>query len=120
MKTLYSQLGDEKLQVLIDEFYSLVFNDPRISGLFITDQELVKKKQFMFLSQFLGGPARYSEEYGHPKMRFRHLPHKIDKPAALAWLENMAKAISTLDITEELKDELFNRFPPVASHMVNS
>ncbi len=120
MGTIYDRLGDINLRNLINKFYGLVFADPRINHLFKTDHELVKEKQFMFLSQFFGGPPRYAEEYGHPMMRARHLPHKIDKDAAFAWLENMAAAIATLDIEESFKDEIFNRFPPVASHMVNS
>jgi hemoglobin len=120
MVTLYQRLGDENLQLLIDRFYELVFADTRINHLFKTDRELVKSKQYKFLTQFLGGPSRYSDEYGHPRMRLRHMPHAIDKDAAFAWLECMAKAISTLPIDEGLKDEVFSRFPPVASHMVNS
>ncbi len=119
-ESLYDRLGDQNLQILIDRFYDFVFADQRILHLFKNDQQEIKDKQYLFLTQFLGGPARYTEVHGHPKMRFRHLPHKITKDAALAWLEDMAKAVNSLDIEDSLKDELFNRFPPVASHMVNS
>lgn len=82
--------------------------------------EVVKQKQFYFLTQFFGGPLRYVEQYGHPMMRAKHLPHKIDRKAALAWLDCMSKAIETLPISSEFKDEIFNRFPPVAAHMINT
>lgn len=120
MNTIYDRLGDNNLQLLVTYFYDAVFNDPRINHLFKTDKELVKQKQYQFLTQFLGGPARYSEVYGHPRMRMRHLPHQITQDAAYAWLENMALAISKLDIDEAFKDEIFSRFPQVAAHMVNS
>lgn len=120
MMTIYERLGDENLQILVDHFYELVFNDDRINHLFKTDKELVKRKQFMFLSQFFGGPARYAEAYGHPRMRARHMPHEINKDAAYAWLENMAAAIAMLQIDESFKDEIFQRFPSVASHMINT
>ncbi|HXA00864.1 MAG TPA: globin [Cytophagaceae bacterium] len=119
-KTLYEKLGPENLRKLVDKFYDLVFEDPEIKDLFRTDKELIKRKQFMFLSQFLGGPALYSDEYGHPQMRARHLPHPITEDKAVAWLKCMHTAIDTLEISDEMKKGLFERFPPTAFFMVNS
>jgi len=118
--TIHHRLGDENLRLLVDEFYSAVYNDNRISHLFANDIDKVKAKQFAFLSQFFGGPPRYAEQHGHPRLRMRHAPHSITKDGAMAWLENMALAISKLPVDEGLKDEIFNRFPQAAAHMVNS
>ena len=74
----------------------------------------------MFLTQFLGGPDLYSQHYGHPRMRMRHLPHKITDEAREEWLKCMKEAITSLSIDEDLKARLFNVFPQVAQHMVNS
>lgn len=74
----------------------------------------------MFLTQFLGGPNLYSQEFGHPKMRMRHLPHEITQEAKEEWLKCMKMAINDLDISEGLKVELFAVFPKLAEHMVNS
>jgi truncated hemoglobin YjbI len=60
-QTLYEELGEENLQKLVDGFYDLVFINPRISRLFKTDKDLIKEKQRLFLTQFLGGPSLYSE-----------------------------------------------------------
>lgn len=120
MMTLYEELGDEKLQELVGYFYDLVVKDDRINHLFPKEIDEVIRKQYLFLSQFLGGPARYTQEFGHPRMRLRHLPHKISQYSAIAWLENMKKAIDKLDMTQDFKDRLFMRFPHVASRMVNS
>lgn len=120
MTTIYQRLGDEKLRLLVDTFYMKVLSDDKISHLFQTDIDLVKRKQYMFLSQFFGGPPRYAETYGHPRMGMRHMPHRIDKEGADAWLACMAEAISTLDISAEFQEEIFNRFPHVAAHMINS
>jgi len=120
MQTIYERLGDENLKLLVDSFYDKVLKDHRISELFQTDMEEVKSKQFMFLTQFLGGPPRYAEVYGHPQLRMRHLPHKVSMDGAAAWLENMAKAISELPIDESFQKEIFQRFPHAARHMVNT
>ena len=117
--TLFEQLGEEKIATLVDRFYDLVFANPQISHLFKTDKELIKEKQRLFLTQFLGGPPLYSQRYGHPQLRARHMPHPIGQEDAVAWLSCMAKAIGTLDAEESLKDELFKRFVPTAMFMVN-
>jgi hemoglobin len=119
-ESIYDRLGKENLSTLIDTFYDKVISDERINHLFTTDINEVKRKQFMFLSQFFGGPPLYVEEFGHPKMRMRHLPHKITESAAVAWLDNMAQSINQLPIGEEFKAEIYQRFPHLAAHMVNS
>jgi hemoglobin len=119
MSTLFERIGAENIKTLVDRFYDLVFAHPQISHLFKTDKEIIKGKQRLFLTQFLGGPSLYSDQYGHPQMRARHLPHPIGDDDAVAWLECMNKAIGTLSIEEKLKDELFKRFIPTAMFMVN-
>jgi len=117
--TLYDRLGEENLRTLVNRFYDLVFTNEQISRLFKTDKELIKEKQRMFLTQFLGGPPLYSERYGHPKLRARHLPHPIGEEDAIAWLQCMSAAVHSLPIEAGMKDELMKRFIPTAMFMVN-
>lgn len=117
---LYFRIGgDETLRKMLDIFYDQVFSHPLIGRLFKTNKNVIKEKQRLFLTQFLGGPQLYSEVYGHPRMRARHLPHPITQDDAYAWLECMAHAINSLEISEDLKQELFARFPRTAYFMVN-
>jgi hemoglobin len=118
-ENLYDKIGAENLQLLVDNFYNLVFSDPLLQPLFQTDKELIKKKQYMFLTQFLGGPDIYSQEYGHPRLRARHMPHTITEEHAIAWLKCMDEAVQNLPIEDSLKKELFDRFPRTAFFMVN-
>lgn len=118
-QTLYEKLGAENLLLLVDRFYELVFKDPVLSPLFKTDKDLIKKKQYLFLTQFLGGPDLYSNEYGHPRLRARHLPHPITEEHAVAWLKCMHEATQSLPVDDSIKTELFDRFPRTAFFMVN-
>jgi len=119
--SLYDRIGgEETLKILTDKFYDLVFAHELISRLFKSDKEEIKEKQRLFLTQFLGGPALYSEVYGHPRLRARHIPHPIGEEDAIAWLTCMDQAITTLNISDDLKKELFSRFPQSAMFMVNS
>ena len=70
LPSIYSQLGPEHLKNIVDQFYDFVQQDDRINHLFKTDIELVKEKQLMFLTQFFGGPQLYSQEFGHPRIRY--------------------------------------------------
>lgn len=119
MEALYDRVGVGNLHKLVEIFYDLVFTSEKIAPLFQNDKEVIKKKQFAFLSQFLGGPQLYTMEHGHPKMRMRHLPHEITNEAKDEWLHCMKLAIDKLDLSAELKETLYNCFPPVAQHMVN-
>ena len=118
--TLYDRLGEENLKLLVGYFYDLVFEDEQIKHLFKNDKSEIMEKQFMFLTQFLGGPQLYTEKLGHPRMRARHLPHRIMHTDAVAWLKCMSAAIDKLEIPVELKEELFERFPQTAFFMVNT
>jgi hemoglobin len=96
-----------------------VFANEKIGHLFKTDQALVREKQYQFLTQFLGGPQLYSANYGHPKMRMRHLPHRIDSDSRDEWLNLMRESIYEVLEDKRLAEELYNCFPKLANHMVN-
>lgn len=119
-KTIYEMLGEDNLKTMVDRFYDLVQQNEIISPLFQGDFDSIRQKQFMFLSQFFGGPGLYTQEFGHPKMRMRHLPHQITIEAKDEWLKCMKEAVYSLDIPNNLKDAVYNSFPAVAQHMVNS
>ena len=120
LPTFYETIGEDRLRQLVDHFYDFVCKDHAISHLFTTDMAVVKDKQFSFLCQFLGGPQRYNKTYGPPKMRMRHLPHRITPEARDAWLACMKKAIDQLDLEDKLKAALYQCFPKLADHMVNT
>lgn len=121
MQSFYNQIGKERLENVIRTFYSHVFTSPIISPLFQNDRQLIQEKQIKFLTQFLGGPDLYSQEYGHPKMRMRHLPHKIDEQAKNEWLRCMRISIDEVFANDiELGNAFYNVFPKIAEHMVNS
>lgn len=118
---LYERFGGEQtLQQLVQVFYDKVAVHPELKPIFPDDLTLTRKKQFMFLSQFFGGPALYSKEYGHPMLRARHMPFEITPKRAKAWLSCMYEALETLDIDEPVKEEMKMRLTYTAQHMVNT
>lgn len=121
-KSLYEQVGGaEAIQKLVEAFYPKVYSNELLKPLFEGDMKEIMRKQFMFLTQFLGGPPLYSEEFGPPAMRRRHIPFRITPERAVAWLECMQEAFSDTGLDQKTAGEIFfDRLKQVAAIMVNS
>jgi hemoglobin len=119
--SIYDKIGGAStLHELVEAFYSRVVNDPDLSPLFaMSDLDEVKRKQSLFLTQFLGGPSVYSNEFGHPMLRYRHMPFEITTQRATSWLRCMQEALDELNMDDDTRAFLIQRFTQVAHHMVN-
>jgi len=121
-KSLYSEIGGQNtIEKLVEAFYPRVYADPELAPLFEGDMEEIKRKQKMFLPQFLGGPALYSQEFGPPAMRARHLPFEVTPRRAGAWLRCMKEAFHEIGLDETPAGLAFyDRLTQVAGIMVNT
>lgn len=118
--TLYDAIGGkEALERLVDTFYSLVGKHPKLTPIFPDDLTETARKQKQFLTQFLGGPAYYTEEHGHPMLRARHLPFEITPSRRDAWLSCMEIALKEANIKEPYRSAIFERLTYTAQHMTN-
>lgn len=119
--TLYEEMGGaDALARLVDEFYSRVHGHPLLAPIFPQDLTETRRKQFAFLSQFFGGPPLFSEHYGPPRLRYRHLPFPITPARARAWLSVMDAAMDEAGIDPAVKPKLMERLTRTAAHMVNT
>ena len=81
----------------------------------------IMRKQHMFLTQFTGGSPLYSQEFGPPAMRQRHLPFEITPKRAQCWLRCMKEAFVEVGLDQRLAEEFFySRLEQVAAIMVNT
>ncbi len=111
--------GDATFQKLVDVFYAKVEADDDLRAMFPDDLEPGKRWQFLFLTQFFGGPARYAEERGHPRLRLRHSPFPIDLHARNLWLKFMLEAIDEVGIEEPARSMMRDYFERGSAMMVN-
>jgi hemoglobin len=119
--TIYELVGgDSTFRKLVDAFYKRVENDPTIRGMFPEDLEEGKEYQFLFLTQYFGGPSRYIESRGHPRLRMRHAPFSIDQRAAEAWLSHMLEAVDEAGIEEPARSTMRDYFERAAPFMINT
>lgn len=118
--TPYEQIGGaDTVARLVEAFYGLVKQDPDLSPIFPDDLSEIQQKQYLFLTQFLGGPPLYSEKYGHPMLRARHMPFPITPRRAEAWLACMSQAMDRINLHGEVREAIFERLRLTAYHMVN-
>ena len=121
--TVYEQLGgQEGLRQIVDRFYDLMSELPEtqtILALHPNDLTDSRNKLFKFLSGLFGGPSLYIEEYGHPRLRARHLPFPIGKDERDQWLLCMNRALDELVGDSELVSQLKTTFFRTADHMRN-
>ncbi len=119
----YEQMGgDATLRALVDRFYELMDTLPEAQGirrLHAEDLSQAREKLFDFLSGWLGGPPRYVEKYGHPRLRARHLPFPIGVAERDQWLLCMNRAMADVGLPEPLQQQLREAFFRVADHMRN-
>ncbi len=112
--------GDAPFRRLVDHFYALVEADPLLRPMFPPDLEDGKQWQFLFLTQFFGGPARYIQQRGHPRLRMRHNPFVIDQMARDHWLSHMLAAIDVAEIQEPARSLMRDYFERASTFMINA
>lgn len=117
---VYEQAGgDATFRRLVDAFYARVEADPVLRPLFPADLGPGKERQFLFLTQFFGGPPRYTALRGHPRLRARHLPFPIGRREADAWLGHMLDSIDEAGIPEPARARMRGYFTYTANFLIN-
>ena len=122
-KTPYELLGGAPgVRTLVERFYQFMDTLPeaaRIRALHPADLRGSIDKLYKFLSGWLGGPALYVEEFGHPMLRARHLPFPIETADRDAWLLCMARALDEVKLDPLARMQLDQAFYKTADHMRN-
>ncbi|MEO5669904.1 MAG: group II truncated hemoglobin [Ramlibacter sp.] len=115
--------GEDKVKALVERFYDLMDLEPDYSALrSVHGPELTKARQhlFWFLCGWLGGPQHYTERFGHPKLRLRHMPFVIGIKERDQWLACMDQAMGEVGVDEPLRLRLRDSFFQTADWMRNT
>lgn len=114
--------GDAKVLALIDRFYDLMDTLPEyqvIRKLHPPDLDGSRDKLYRFLSGWLGGPPLYTDKFGHPMLRARHLPFPIGTAERDAWMACMTQAAADVIDDEKLRAWLLQQLFKTADWMRN-
>jgi hemoglobin len=119
--SLYDQMGGRKtFENLVSHFYALVAIDPVLRPMYPDDDfKGAAERLLMFLEQYWGGPDTYSQARGHPRLRMRHAQFKIGEKERDVWLSHMKSAVDSLEIDNEMREQLWNYLVMAANSMVN-
>jgi hemoglobin len=112
--------GRDGVRRIVEGFYALVEADELLRPIFPDDLSAGREKQVLFFEQWLGGEARYSAQYGHPRLRRRHFPFVIDERAAGRWLALFTRALREEHVPEPAVARILAGLGPLAHHMVNA
>ena len=117
---IYSIIGEDGFRRLISAFYRRVPTD-EVLGPMYKDRDLREAEQRLreFLIFRFGGPGRYIEERGHPRLRMRHAPFSINQPARDRWMTLMNQALAEAAFAPEVEARLRNFFEGTATFMIN-
>lgn len=126
-QAVYAQIGEEGFASLTAAFYRRVETDGILAPLYEQARaetgELgmrgAEERLREFLVQRFGGPTRYSEARGHPRLRMRHMPYAIDEAARDRWLTLMDESLAEAGIEEPALSAMRAVFVHVAEFMRN-
>ncbi len=122
MSSFYDQVGgEETFAKLTKYFYEGVAKDPLLKPMY-PEEDLgpAERRLKMFLEQYWGGPDTYQLERGHPRLRMRHYPYKINPEARDAWLRHMRAAVDRLELSQLHEAELWDYLQRAAHAMLNT
>ena len=112
--------GEATFRLLVGRFYSSVASDPVLRAVY-PEEDLsgATERLTLFLIQYWGGPATYSEQRGHPRLRLRHQPFAIGQAERDAWLRHMTSAVESLELAPAVREALLDYFATASTAMIN-
>ena len=117
---VYGLIGEDGFTRLVRAFYARVAKDEILRPLY-PEEDLAGAEERLreFLVQRFGGPFRYSEKRGHPRLRMRHAPFVVDQKGRDRWVELMEAAMEEANLPAEAISPLQQFFHSSATFMIN-
>jgi hemoglobin len=117
---IYALIGEEGFERLVGAFYRQVPHDG-VLGPMYAGRNLAEAEQHLrdFLVVRFGGPSRYLEQRGHPRLRMRHVGFRIDQNARDRWVQLMGSAFQEAQLPEEAERVLRAFFESTATFLIN-
>lgn len=117
---VYGLVGEDGFARLVAAFYRRVPQDDILGPMYPKhDLHGAEQRLKEFLIFRFGGPPRYLEQRGHPRLRMRHAPFVIDQKARDRWMQLMTAALDETQLpgpADALLREFLGSF---ATFMVN-
>src|SRR6185436_14017679 len=118
---IYGQIGEDGFARLVAAFYRQVPGDDILGPMYPGDDLPGAEERLReFLVGRFGGPQRYIESRGHPRLRMRHMPFKLDQQARDRWVQLMDRALDEAGLPAESEQLLRAFFHHMATFLMNT
>ena len=114
--------GEDRVHALTERFYDLMDLEPGYAALRAahgSNLDNARQRLFWFLCGWLGGPQHYTEKFGHPRLRARHMPFAIGITERDQWLACMDQAMAETGVDADLRKRLNESYFQTADWMRN-
>jgi hemoglobin len=117
---IFQDIGEDGFQRLVAAFYRHIPTDDILGPMYPPDDLAGAEERLRdFLVSRFGGPPRYLEQRGHPRLRMRHAPFPIDQAARDRWLQIMNRALEEAALPAHADAVLREFFGSVAAMLRN-
>jgi hemoglobin len=117
---IYNLIGEDGFTRLIAAFYRQIPQDDILGPMYPAEDLAGAEERLRdFLIGRFGGPQRYIEQRGHPRLRARHMPFSIDQVARDRWMRLMDKAFAEAALPAEAESSLRQFLGQTATFMMN-
>lgn len=117
---IYAAIGSEGIERFVRAFYQQVPHD-EILGPMYPEEDLqgAEERLRMFLIFRFGGPQDYLQHRGHPKLRLRHAPFRVDQRARDRWVRLMDNALEKSQLRPDAAQVIRAFLSHVATFLIN-
>jgi hemoglobin len=117
---VYPAIGEDGFERLSIAFYRQIASDDILGPMYpAEDLEAARQRLRDFLIFRFGGPQRYIEERGHPRLRMRHAPFAIGQPERDRWFQLMTRALEEANLPDDVTGLLRSFFESTTTFLVN-
>jgi len=117
---IFTLVGEEGFTRLVAAFYGQVYGDDILGPMYPKDDRKGAEQRLRdFLIYRFGGPPRYIEQRGHPRLRARHIPFYINQAARDRWMQLMGQALTDSAFPPEAEQYLRTFLEQMSTFMIN-
>lgn len=129
--SLFARVGEDGFERLVAAFYRQIPGDDILGPMYraaesgdegteVERMAAAEARLRDFLIFRFGGPTRYVDRRGHPALRKRHFPFRVDRAARDRWVQLMDRALDEAALDPEATAVMREFLGNVATFLINS
>jgi hemoglobin len=114
--------GAPTVTALVDRFYHYMDILPEAATIRAMHPPVLDEVRAVltrYITEWTGGPALYTQERGHPRLRMRHAPFAIGLAERDAWLTCMRRALADTVPDPSLREAMERKLHELANMLRN-